>query len=139
MASVNSTLYKQLEVDKYLSKGTDRGGQSVIIPIAHTVVTGEANGDTANLATVPANSRVIDFDLNTDGLGTSVTGIVGDAGDTDRLMVSTALAASGNTGRLAFTGAHWIPTADTIIYLTYGGANPTAGKIVRGFIEVILP
>lgn len=139
MASVNSALYKQLEVDKYLSKGTDRGGQSVIIPIAHTVVTGEANGDTVNLATVPANSRMIDFDLITDGLGTSVTVIVGDAGDTDRLMASTAMASSGNNGRLAFTGAHWIPTADTIVYLTYGGANPTAGKIVRGFIEVILP
>lgn len=139
MASVNSALYKQLEVDKYLSKGTDRGGQSVIIPIAHTVVTGEANADTVNLAVVPSNARVVDFDLVTDGLGTSVTVIVGDAGDTDRLMASTSMASAGNNGRLAVTGAHWIPTADTIVYLTYGGANPTVGKIVRGFIEVILP
>ena len=139
MASVNSTLYAQLDVNKYLSKGTDRGGRQVTIPIAHTVVSGEVSGDTVNLAVVPANARVIDFDIITDGLASSVTLIVGDAGDTDRLMASTAMAAAGNNGRLAVTGAHWIPTADTVVYMTYGGANPTAGKIARGFIEVLLP
>lgn len=138
MASVNSTLYDNLHVKKYISKATDQGGQIFPIPIEHTVVTGEANADTVNLAKVPANAQVIDIDVITDGLGTSVTLILGDAADTDRLMASTAMATSGNNGRLAITGSRWTPTAETIIYATYGGANPTVGKVFKGYINVIV-
>lgn len=145
----NSALYTQLDVNKYLSKGTDRGGRSIIVPFAHTVVSGETGGasagtqDKVNLCVIPANARVINFALAREAMGASagagVTAKVGDSGDDDRYMAATDSDAAGNVAGLVFAGQNYTPTADTIVVLTWTTANPVVGKKIAGFIEVILP
>lgn len=145
----SSSLYTQLDVNKYLSKGTDRGGRSIIIPFAHTVVSGETGGasagtqDKVNLCVIPANARVINFMLAREAMGASagagVLATVGDSGDVDRYMASTDMDAAGNVAGLVFAGQNYTPTADTIVVLTWTTANPVVGKKIAGFIEVILP
>lgn len=136
MATHNSTLYTKLDVNKYLGDARDRGGRAVPIPFEHTAAT-DTTSDIVNLCTLPANCEVMGLDCITDGLGTSVTIAIGDSGDIDRLMVATALAVSGNNGRLAVTGMRYRPTADVTVYATIAGANLTDGKIFKGVIWVV--
>jgi len=138
MALRDSVLYDKLHVKKYLGDARDRAGRMVPIPFEHTVVAGEASADTVNLCVLPANCEVVGYDMVTDGLvGAGITVIVGDSGDTDRFQASTVMVAAEARGVLAFAGARFRPTADTIVLLTYGVAAPTVGRIVRGAFYIV--
>lgn len=136
MATRDATLYTNQETNKYLADARDRDGRTVFRRLAHTVVSGgEAIADIVQLAVIPANCEVLGVYLTTDGLGTSVTVSIGDSGDADRYAVATAMAAANDAiQKLAFTGANYRPTADTIVTMTYAGAAATAAKKVEGWI-----
>lgn len=138
MASRDSTLYTKLDVNKYLGDARDRGGRAVPVPFEHTVVAGgEAIADTVNLCVLPANCEVVGLDCITDGLGTSVTLKIGDSGDTDRYMMATAFASAEDSGKLAFSGMRYRPTAAATVFGTYAGGAATAAKIFRGVIWIV--
>ncbi len=153
----NSALYTSRDVSAYVQDSRDHGGQLRRIKFKHTVVSGETGGASANvqdqvrLCVLPANCEVVDFKFVSDNVwasaGVNGTAEVGDSGDTDRYMVATELytaAGSPITGdgktvsQLAFAGAQYRPTADTIVLLTWKTANPVVGKIIKGHFLVTL-
>ena len=136
MAVHSSALYTKLDTNKYLGDTRDRGGRLVPIPFEHTAAS-DTTSDTVLLCTIPANCEVVSLECITDGMGGSVTIAIGDSGDIDRLMVATAMAASGNRGTLAITGMRYRPSADVTVYATIAGANFTDAKIFKGTITIV--
>ena len=153
----SSTLYTSRDVNKYIQDVRDFGGAVKWIKFKHTVVSGETGGasagvqDIVNLCVLPANCEVVGLKFVSDNVwasaGTNGTLEIGDSGDTDRYMVATELytaAGSPITGdgktvaQLAFAGMQYRPTADTIVIGTWKTANPVVGKIIKGYIGVIL-
>lgn len=147
MAVRNSTLYTNLEVNKYLGDARDRGGRVVPIPFQHTVVSGELGGasvgvsDEVNLCVLPANCEVVGFEEQHEAMGasagTGVTMRVGDSGAVARYMVSVDADLAGGIGTLPFAGLRYRPTSDTIVLLQWGGANPVVGKIIKGTFFIV--
>lgn len=156
----NSTIYSNVNVNKYVADARDKGGRLLAIPFEHTVVSGETGGasanvqDSVNLCVLPAYCRVVGLEIKSDNLwasaGVNGTLQIGDSGDDDRYMAaselytSTAggpLATEGGAGRspIAQAGMNYKPTADTIVFATYKVANPTVGKQFKGCFYVIAP
>jgi hypothetical protein len=153
----NSTLYASRDSSKYVQDARDLGGPLRRIKFKHTVVSGETGGasagvqDLVNLCVLPANCEVVSMAFVSDAIwasaGTNGTLQIGDSGDDDRYMIATELyTAAGSpitgdakaVGQLAFAGAQYRPTADTIVYATWKTANPVVGKIFKGHFLVVM-
>lgn len=135
-----SVFYAATWTNKYLADARKYDGRVVPLPFDVTLISAAATGDTYKVTVIPANARVIDAYVVTDGLGASAgtgTGvIVGDSGDTDRYVATFDADAAGASGRLAFAGSGYTPTADTIVLVTVTG-TVVAGKKVSGYLLVI--
>lgn len=136
MANLNSAQYASVYVNKYLVDARNFDGRAVPIPFDH-VVGADVNGDTVNLAVIPANCKVVGLDVANSALGASTTLSLGDAGSATRFLAATAVTTAGKNSGLLVAGQNYKPTADTILLATWGGANPTAAGTISGVMWVI--
>lgn len=137
MATKDSTLYTNLDVNKFPPDARDRGGRVVPIPFEHTVVT-EVSGDDVRMCVLPNGCEVVGFEAITDGVaGTNTTVEFGDSGDVNRFMIAVDFDTAEARGTLAFAGMRFRPTADTIVIMTWGASNPVAGNIVKGRFLIV--
>lgn len=140
MATARDTAFYSAVKSKYLID-RQKGGLAPLlaIPFEVTVVSVSAVGDTYNLCVIPANARVVGFQMTSDGAGASaaVTVEVGDAGAVARYCVLSAVNTTSASIGLAIAGQGYTPTADTIAVLTVGAGALTVGKVIKGHFTVI--
>ena len=153
----NSTMYAARHVSFYLQDARNLQGRCVPITFAHTVVSGETGGasanvqDTVNLCVLPAYCTVLHIQWSANAIwasaGTNGTLIIGDSGDADRYVTATEVYTATPGGPiategmkrqgLADTGQNYQPTADTIVLLKWQVADPVVGKVIQGFFLVM--
>ncbi len=138
MANLNSTLYANVFVNKYVADARDIRARAVPLVFEHTV-NSDANGDTVNLTVIPAYHKVIGLDVANEALGASTTMSLGDAGSATRYLAATGVTSAGKNNGLLIAGQSYEPTSDTIVLLTWGGATPTNGAKVHGVLWVLPP
>jgi uncharacterized NAD(P)/FAD-binding protein YdhS len=137
MASTRDSVFYASQLAKYLQDNRKYQSPVQVIPFEMTSISATIN-DIYNLCVLPANCRVVGFDVVVSVTIGSFAPIIGDSGDTDRYMATgTALATANGHGVLANTGAGYTPTADTIVYVTCAGAGPTIGAKLTGYFLVI--
>jgi hypothetical protein len=134
--------YKSLQMTtpKYPVSGPGIGGRSVKTERGTTIVgTAYAVADTVTMLRLHPRFRVTGGYVKTDGMGTSVTAIVGDAGDDDRYFVSAAVATAGINTTMAATGLDYLTTAYTDVIVKFAGATAngtgTITLVIFGYIE----
>lgn len=133
----DSVIYDSVYVKKYLADNRNSLDGAMVIPFELTAVSAAAISDIYNLCVLPANCKVVGFDVVTTTNAASSAPFIGDVGDTDRYMAATAMVTANTHGVLANTGAGYKPTADTIVFATLGGAAPTVGAVLKGYFLVI--
>jgi hypothetical protein len=136
MAVLNSTLYTNVYVNKYIADARDKGGSRVDVPFTHTVVS-DTTSDTVQLCVIPSGWEVVSLDVSFDACGGSCTMALGDAGSATRFMAATSTVAAGKFNGLLTAGMRFRPTADTIVFITWAGSNPTAAAVVKGTIGCV--
>ena len=136
MAVLNSTLYTNVYVNKYVTDARDKGGRAVPIPFQHTVAT-DTRADTTNLCVIPANCEVVGLDLSFDACGGTCTLALGDAGVVNRYLVALSVVSAGRANGLPTAGMRYRPTPDTIVFTTWAGSNPTAAAVIKGVFWVV--
>lgn len=136
MANKDSTQYAALYTSKYLADARDLRGRVMVLPFDHTVAS-DAQSDTVNLCVIPAYSKVIDISVANEALGASTTLSIGDSGSATRYLAATGVTSAGKNSGLLIAGQNYEPTSDTIVFATWGGATPTNGAKISGFITVI--
>lgn len=136
MAVLNSTLYTNVYVNKYITDARDKGGRAVPIPFQHTVVA-DTTADTVNLCVLPANCDVVGLDLSNDACGGTCTLSLGDAGSATRFLVATSVVAAGKNNGLLTSGMRYRSTADTLVFITWAASNPTPGAVIKGLFRII--
>jgi hypothetical protein len=136
MAALKSALYTSLHVTKNLADERDLGGHAFYIPIDHTVGA-DANGDTVDACVLRKGDMVVGIDVANSALGASTTLAVGDSGSATRFMAATSVTSAGKFSGLLSAGQNYRVTADTVVILTWGGANPTAAGTVKGGLWVV--
>ncbi len=136
MATINSASYLNYEVNKQLTDARDEGGREYMLPFQHTVGT-DANGDVVNLRALPKGCQVMDIAVANDACGTSCTMSIGDSQSATRYINAASVASAGKNSGLLTAGQNFRTTADTILILTWGGANPTAAAVIKGYIRVM--
>lgn len=110
-----------------------------------------AQDDTFEIGTIPKGSRILRKSLvRHAAMGASVTLIVGTRGtdgtviDADGIFASASVS-SASAGTLLNTGAQmtqangYVTTADTVVYATLGGANPTDDAQMEFEIYYVAP
>jgi len=154
MAVRNSTQYADINVNApQIATARQEGGRVVPVTFTHTVVSGELGGasvgvsDEVRLCVLPANCRVVGFEMVHDGVGASAgagaTIEIGDSADVNRFYISGANPegvdedVAGGFGQLPFAGMNFEPTADTIVLLQWGIDNPVVGQVVKGVFWII--
>lgn len=143
MAAVlrNTAGYTSAHVNKYLQDARDYRQRGIYVPFLITGLSPATLADTYNVCVIPANHRVVDLLAFTpDGLGTSATMALGDAGSAARYMAAASFATAGLQVRtLATTGYGYTPTADTIVVAVNAGAAITVGATFRGHFVLLPP
>ena len=135
----DTAFYSSAYVSKHIQDSRKHTAKPVGLPFELTVPSPSAGGDTYNLQVIPAQWRVVGLECSTDGLGASAgsgrTFQIGDAGDDDRYMIASDFDLANAQGTLAFTGAGYTPSADTIVVGKMHATNPAVvGKKVTGVI-----
>lgn len=104
------------------------------------IPTGFATNDVLEMVKIPAGATVINCTLTSSaGVGATANLAVGDGGDTDRHITSTAFTASALVRTNAHSGHAYKYTADdTIDILAVSIATPTVGTVVRLTVEYTL-
>lgn len=130
----------QMSTPKYPVSGPGMGGRSVKTERGTTIVgTAYAIGDSVTMFRLHRNFRVTGGYVKTDGMGTSVTVIVGDAGDDDRYFVSASVATASINTAVAPTGLDYLTTAYTDVIAKFAGATAngtgTLTVVLFGYIE----
>lgn len=138
----NSTLYNNLYGTAPLAvpQSVDKGARMIAKHFKHTVVSGEVNGDIVNLQTLKAGEIIVGLSYSVNGVGASAGANVTTTIKSGSTTISTALDsdATDALGAAVFaTYNHGAQTADEIVTLTWGGANPVTGKIVEGYLFII--
>jgi hypothetical protein len=136
MAVLNSTLYTNVYVNKYLADARDKGGRRVDIPFQHTVGS-DTTSDTVQLCVIPEGHEVVSLDVTFDACGGTCTMALGDAGSATRYMAATSTVSAGKFNGLLTAGMRFRPTADTIVFITWAGSNPTAAAVIKGTIGTV--
>ena len=136
MAVLNSTLYTNVYVNKYVTDARDKGGRAVPIPFAHTVGA-DTTADTVNLCVIPANCDVVGLELSNDACGGTCTLALGDSGSATRFLPATSMVAAGKNGGMLTAGMRYRPTADVLVFGTWAASNPTAAAVIKGVFWVI--
>jgi hypothetical protein len=144
MAATNreSTLYTNRYTNKYLQNAREFSGRVVPIYFELTVVSASAASDTYDLFQIPANWSVALLFGRSQAMGasagSSVDMIIGDSGDTDRLVAATDVDVAEASFNLAYAGIGYRPTANTIEEASFDAA-PVVGRIVKGHVFLIPP
>jgi len=101
------------------------------------IPTGFATNDVLEMVKIPAGATVLNCILSSSaGVGATANLAVGDGGDTDRHITSTAFTAAALARSNAHTGHGFRYTADdTIDILAVSIATPTVGTVVRLTVE----
>jgi hypothetical protein len=137
----SSTLFTSNVTNKYVPLPSEQGGRIHPIYFEATIVSVSAASDTYDLFTVPAGWAVKDIFVTSNGLGasagTGTTLIIGDSGDTDRLVASFDSDLVNSTGRIAWAGVKYTPTSDTVMECLIGTAAAVVGKVIKGYVELI--
>jgi hypothetical protein len=136
MAVLNSTLYANVYVNKYIADARDKGGRRVDIPFTHTVVT-DTTSDTVQLCVIPEGCEVVSLDVSFDACGGTCTLALGDSGSATRYMAATSVVSAGKFNGLLTAGMRYRPTTDTIVFGTWAASNPTAAAVIKGTIGVV--
>jgi hypothetical protein len=136
MAVLNSTLYTNVYVNKLLADARDKGGSHIDIPFTHTVL-GDTTADTVQLCVIPSGWEVVSLDVAFDACGGTCTASLGDAGSATRYMAATSTVTAGKFNGLLTAGMRFRPTADTIVFITWAGSNPTASAVFEGTIGCV--
>ena len=136
MAVLNSALYNSVYVNKYVADARDKGGRAVPIPFQHTVGA-DTTADTVNLCVLPANCDVVGMDFSNDACGGTCTMALGDAGVVNRFLVAVSVVAAGRGNGLLTAGMRYRPIADTLVFITWAGSNPTAAAVIKGVFWII--
>ena len=149
MATTNSTQYASIHVNApKVGDPRQDGGRVVPITFIHTVASGETGGasagasDEVRLCVVPAHASVLYCFETHEAMGATttagVTMTIGDADDPNRYVdQADADAAGNNAGIILFAGLQFIPTADSIVLLEWGTANPVVGQVVKGLFLIV--
>ena len=97
------------------------------------IPTGFATNDVVEMAKIPEGATVLEVLASSSaGVGATANLAVGDGGDTDRYITSTAFTSATLTRLNAHTGHGYRYTADdTIDILAASIATPTVGTVVR--------
>ncbi len=135
MASLKSL---QMTAPRYPVSGPGIGGRTT--HTARGTYTGAgAIGQAIDLFKLHPRFRVTGGYVKTDGMGTGVTVIVGDAGDDDRYFASAAAAVAGINTAVAPTGLDYLTTAYTTVRATIAGGafngTGTLTVVLFGYIE----
>jgi hypothetical protein len=139
MANVNGLEYGQENATPPVRQPLNKiGKKRSKYASINTTTQAVANGDTVNLMTLPKGARIRDIYVAFGAMGASATLIIGDSGDTDRLLASTDVSAAGQSRLLPTTGFGYELTADTIIYATAGGANYAAAKDLQVWVDYLV-
>jgi len=136
MAVLNSTLYTNVYVNKYIADARDKGGRRVDVPFTHTVGS-DTTSDTVNLCVIPEGWEVVSLDVSFDACGGSCTMALGDSGSATRFMAATSVVSAGKFNGLLTAGMRYRPASDTIVFITWAGSNPTASAVVKGTIGCV--
>ena len=91
---------------------------------------------------IPANSQVLTMFESHEAMGATttagVTMTIGDADDPNRYVDQADADAAGNNAFIIlFAGLRYRPTADSIVLLEWGTANPVVGQVVKGFFLIV--
>jgi|CXWL01.1.fsa_nt_gi hypothetical protein len=130
MAVLNSTTYTNVYVNKYVADARDRGGRVVPLVSTHTVGS-DTTSDTVQLFVIPAGHEVISLDVSFDACGGTCTMALGDSGSATRYMAATSTVSAGKFNGLLSAGMRYRTTADTIVFITWAGSNPTAAAVIK--------
>lgn len=136
MAVINSTLYTNVYVNKYITDARDKGGTLRAIPFTHTVGA-DTTADTVQLCVIPEGAEVVALDVSFDACGGTCTLALGDAGSSTRYMAATSTVAAGKFNGLLTAGMRFRATADTIVVGAWAGSNPTAAAVIKGVFTVV--
>lgn len=136
MATLNSASYAAYEVGQQLTDARDEGGKEYLLPFSHTVGA-DVNGDVVRLRKLPKGCMVVGLDVSNDALGASTTMSIGDSESATRYLAATAVTTAGKNSGLLSAGQNFRATVDTILVLTWGGANPTAAGVVKGVLRIM--
>ena len=91
-----------------------------------------ASGTIINVAKLPKGAMFIKGLIVNEALGSSVTLTYGDSGDADRYLAAASAASAGTIDCVAKAGVGHSMTADTVLYLTTGGATTASSdKVVQ--------
>lgn len=115
-----------------------RGGIDVTSQtVDYSIPTGFATNDVVEMIKVPAGATVLNVTLTSSaGVGATANLAVGDGGDTDRYVTSTAFTASALARTNTHVGhGHRYTAEDTIDILAVSIATPTVGTVVRLTVE----
>lgn len=137
MATKDSTLYGTRH---QLVDPRDSGGNDLTIRINWTVAS-DAQGDVINLLKLPLNCQVVDGVITWDALGASTTLSIGDLTSGTRYLNAKAVTTAGRASfPEARAGMNYRPASDNdrTLIATWGGATPTNGAIIEGWIRVQL-
>ena len=126
MATVNGDNYDVAvnfdpSADSKLAQGV--WGGKVRVQVDEYTINAKASGTIINVAKLPKGATFLTALIVHDGLGSGVTLAYGDSGDADRYLAAASAASAGSIECRALTGAGHSVTADTILYLTTGGAT----------------
>jgi hypothetical protein len=102
-----------------------------------TVSVALVTNDLIEFATVPKNAIITDLRIGASAsLGGTASMIVGDAGDPDRLLTSTAMTAAGVFRLNAATGLGYRYSAETKLYMTASSiATGTTGTVLTFVLQ----
>lgn len=123
---------------KAVSTVMARGGTDVTTQTAeYAIPTGFATNDVVEMVKVPAGATVLNVKLTSSaGVGATANLAVGDGGDTDRFITSTAFTASAVARDNTHVGhGHRYTSDDSIDILAVSIATPTVGTVVRMTVE----
>lgn len=137
MANKDSTLYA---TRKQFVDARDSGGNDLTLRISHTVAS-DAQNDTVNLVELPLNCQVVDGAITWDALGASTTLSIGDLTSGTRYVNAKAVTSAGRASfPEARAGMNYRPSIanDRTLIATWGGATPTNGAIIEGWVRVQL-
>ena len=136
MAVLNSTLYTNVYVNKYLADSRDKGGRIVPVQFQHTVGA-DTTADTVNLCEIPANCEVVGLDVSNDACGGTCTMALGDSGSVSRFLAATSVVSAGRINGLLTAGMRYRPTTVTTVFITWAASNPTAAAVIKGVIYIV--
>lgn len=123
---------------KAVSTVMARGGIDVTTQTAEFAIpTGFATNDVVEMVKAPAGATVLNVKLTSSaGVGATANLAVGDGGDTDRFITSTAFTASAVARDNTHVGhGHRYTADDSIDILAVSIATPTVGTVVRMTVE----